>query len=357
MQLSILPDASLRGAVFLFVSSLALLVSGGALMGQSNEGVGPYRTQVIELEAGWNAVYLEVQPLESAPTSLLEGTPVEIAAAFFRPVAPMEFIDSPSELLSKRENWSVWYAPDRDDALLSNLYALQAHQSYLIYIEEDYTWSVEGAPILGAASWHPNSYSLVGFQIDPSEQPTVENFFAGSDAQSTLQLYSLVDGRWALITQPESTLLEPGVAYWAYSEGASDYSGPVDVRLPANSAGGLIFSENSASRRIEIENVSSYPQNLTFEVTAGNAGLLPLSYVAIMTGGEVAPIEKVSKPLPETFVLGPVEPGQAFALDIEVDQSQVTVPVISALLTISSDAGVRREIPVVSIRRDLIDNN
>lgn len=340
---------------FLLFTVLLLFSAGVRLHGQTSNDVGPYRTQTIKLTAGWNAVYLEVEPFDSSPAALFVDTPIEIVASYFRPISPMEFIESPSELISIRENWSVWYAPERDDTLLSNLYALQAHQSYLLYTEEDYSWTFEGAPIHGSTRWHPNAYSLVGFQIDAPAAPTMANFFAGSDAQSTLKLYRLVDGRWSLVTDPASTLLESGVAYWAYSEGATDFSGPLEVSLATNSVGGLVFSEQAGASRIVIKNVSSYPQNLSFELTAGNAGLLPLSYIVTATNGEDSALEKVSLPLPDTFQLGPLEAGQAIALDLQVDQSQVTAPVLSALLTITSDAGVHRKIPIVSIRRDLIE--
>lgn len=356
MQTSIFPGSSLRGACSIFVTVLASSLTSIALNGQSaNNAVGPFQTQEIELTEGWNAIYLEVEPLETDPAALFADTPLEIVAAYFRPVSPAEFIDSPSELLSSRENWSVWYAPDREDALLSNLYAILGHRAYLIYSDEDYTLSVSGTPTLGAASWYPNAYSLVGFQIEDTEQPTIENYFSGSDAQSGLKLYRMIEGRWALISDPASTLIEPGVAYWAYSEGASEFSGPLEVSLAKGSLGGLVFTETSGSSRIVIENVASYPQNLSFDLSAGNAGLLPLNYIVTVTDTDEAALDKVSLSLPESMELGPLEPGQAFALDIEVDQNAVSVPLQSALLTITSDAGARRQIPVVSIRRDLAE--
>ena len=42
------------------------------------------REQVIPLRAGWNAVFVEVEPVESEPARVLAGLPVEILAGFFR---------------------------------------------------------------------------------------------------------------------------------------------------------------------------------------------------------------------------------------------------------------------------------
>lgn len=319
----------------------------------SEEGVGPFRTQTIELEAGWNAVYLEIEPLDSDPGALFHGTPIEIAAAYFRPVTPMEFIDSPNEILPDRKSWSVWYAPERDDAILSNLYTIQSHRGYLLYSEEAFTWTLSGSPFYGSALWHPNAYSLVGFPIDANAPPTLANFFSGSTAHTPLKIYRLDGGHWVLVTNPEEVLMESGVAYWTYSEGASQFRGPLQVDFVNRSAGGLIFFESSGVRQLEITNVASYPQHLTLTFQPGTTGLLPMAYVLRVLNGPNQPIEQISVPFPQTLRLGPIEPGQAFSLDLEVVQDEVTVPVQSATLSIVSDAGQHAEVPLVSIRRDL----
>lgn len=356
MQFPSFPRLPITGIVFSLLLSSGVVFPGKEAVGQiAPSGVGPFRTQTIALKAGWNAVYLEVEPLDSNPTALFADTPIEIVAAYFRPVSTMEFIENPGQLISNRENWSVWYAPDRDDALLSNLFAIQAHQGYLINVEEDYTWNVKGAPTLGTTRWHPNTYSLVGFQIEASEKPTMASFFANSPAQTPLKIYHMVDGRWALVTEPASTLLEPGRAYWAYSEGASDYSGPLEVTLDTGSQGGLLYTETSGARRLVIRNLATHPQTLSFDLSAGNAGLLPMAYEVTVLNGSDESIKTVTVPLPESFELGPLESGQAFALDLQVNQDLVSQPFMSVLLTIRTDAGMRRQIPIVSIRRDLIE--
>lgn len=318
------------------------------------EGIGPFRTQTIRLEAGWNAVYLEIEPLKGDPSALFEETPIEVAAAYMRPVTSMEFIDSPNHVLPDRKGWNVWYAPGRDDSLLSNLGAIQAHHAYLLYTGTAYTWSLKGTPFHGAARWHPNAFSLVGFPIDPAEQPTVAGFFAGAAAHSPLKIYRMVGGKWSMISDPARVLMEPGAAYWAYSQGASEYRGPLSVDFSGSSAGGLVFNETTSTRRMEIRNVSSYPQHLTCTLQGGKTGVLPLSYVARVLDGPAGPIEAVSVPFTQGLKLGPLEPGTAFILDLEVEQEAVSVPVMNSTLSISSTAGPRIEVPLVSLRGDLL---
>lgn len=82
--------------------SLAFLATGVHGQGAPGSGVGPFKTQTIDLRAGWNAIYLELEPLQAEPNVLFDGTPIEIAASYFRPVTSMEFFESPSQLLGDR---------------------------------------------------------------------------------------------------------------------------------------------------------------------------------------------------------------------------------------------------------------
>ncbi len=339
-------------AVFFWALGAGTLVSAE---GDGSGTVGPVRVQTIQLEAGWNAVYLEVEPLLKTPGALFSGTPIDIAAAYFRPVTPMEFINSPNEILPDRKGWSVWYSPERDDALLSNLHVVEAHQAYLIHSTEDYLWSLEGTPFHGSSRWHPHAFSLVGFPVDGDARPTLANFFAGAGAHAPLRMYRLEGGLWTLVDNPAQTMMEPGAAYWIYSKGASRFRGPLSVNFFNSSAGGLVFSENTESRRVEFANVSVFPQQLTISIEPGPNGPLPMAYLVRMLNTTEKAMDLISIPFAGVIDLGPLEPGESFAMDLEVMQEEVTLPFMGSTLSITSDAGVRKEIPLISVRRDLIN--
>lgn len=356
MQSTCLSRPSIVRLTVTLLAGCGFIFPGQAALGQVEPApAGPFRTQTIALEAGWNAVYFEVEPLETDPTALFAETPVEIVAGYFRPVTPMEFVDSPGEILPDRKGWNVWYAPEREDALLSNLYAVQAHRAYLLYSEDEYTLQVEGIPFSGSVKWHPNAYSLVGFPVNLAEQPTLAGFFAGSKAHEPLKLYEMVDGKWVLVTNPEQVLLQPGKAYWVYSEGATSFPGPLGVDFANQAAGGLIFSDGSPPQKIVLKNKSSFPQELTLRLEAGAGGALPLAYQLDAVDGPNEPIETLTLPFPETLEIGPLEAGETFALSLDVVQSGVTKAVLGANLIITSDAGLRHDVPIISIRRDLIE--
>lgn len=317
--------------------------------------IGPFTTQTIELEAGWNAVYLQLEPTEDDPDLLFGGTPIQIVASYIRPVSSQQFVESPNEVLADPKGWKVWYRPGRADELLTDLYGILAHNAYLVYTDEDYTWQLAGTPMYGTSQWHPNAYSLVGFPIDAAQAPTVESFFAGVDAHADLKVYQLVSGSWRLITEPASTLMQPGVAYWTHSRGASKFNGPLQVDFNTKSIGGLVYNIGAGAQKLILTNTFPYPQSLDLSMVAGEAGLVPLAYGVLQVNGDTDSVDQVTQPLGDGIRIDALEAGESLTLDLEVQQSEVTAPLLTSTLIVSSDAGLRIEIPVVSVRPDLED--
>ncbi|PXA05113.1 hypothetical protein DDZ13_03895 [Coraliomargarita sinensis] len=337
----------------LTVIGIAFSLLANQLQAQDTESVGPLRTQTIELKAGWNAVYLDLEPTNAAPNDFFAGTPVGIAAAYFRPATSMEFIESPADLLGDRKNWSMWYAPGRDDHLLTDLYRMQAHQAYLIFSEEAHTFTVTGTPFYGTATFYPNTFSLVGFPIHASEAPTLGNFFAGSEPHEDMRIYTLKEGRWSLITEPASYLMEPGSAYWVFSEGASEFSGPFSVSFSGSGNGGMFYRQETGAREIVVRNEASYPQAIRIGLEAGSTGQLPLAYRVRIVNAPEEPLTATSVSMGNGLELGTLEAGQAVKLAIEVEQSQVNAALMSTTLVFTSDAGLRVDVPILSLRPDL----
>ena len=49
----------------------------------------PLRTQSVPLRAGWNSVFLDVEPLDPAPSAVFARLPVTKVAAFLPPNSPV----------------------------------------------------------------------------------------------------------------------------------------------------------------------------------------------------------------------------------------------------------------------------
>ena len=90
---------------------------------------GAQRIQTIELAAGWNAIFLEVDPPDPTPGALFAGTPVEIAAGYQVRSTAAQFVSNPGADLFRRAGWGVWYASTRPDAFLKNLDGVNGRQA------------------------------------------------------------------------------------------------------------------------------------------------------------------------------------------------------------------------------------
>lgn len=93
---------------------------------------------------GWNAVYLEVDPADPSPESVFGGLPVDAVAAYDAPVSGAQFVKNPGVDMSLASGWAVWYAPQRPDAFLSNLYEMQGAKPYLVHATTNATLSLSG---------------------------------------------------------------------------------------------------------------------------------------------------------------------------------------------------------------------
>ncbi len=243
---------------------LAPLVASG--------GTDFLRTQTIELQSGWNAVFLEVEPRDSSPDTVFEGTPVEIAAAWLRPVSTVEYIANPESEPWNLPGWSVWFAPEREDAFLSSLYAIRGQQAYLVKASEAFQWEIEGGVRHRPIRWQAGSFNLQGFNVDPAAPPTFAEFFAGAEGRVGGRVYRLLNGEWRPVNNPTLTRLRPGEAYWIHSRGRTDYQGPVTVHGLAG--GALRLSPATGETRIAIQNTGAGMTDIGLAVAGGSLPLM-----------------------------------------------------------------------------------
>jgi hypothetical protein len=79
-----------------------------------------------------------------------------------------------------------------------------------------------------------------------------------------LDIYTLVNHTWRHIDNPEQVNIESGKAYWVYCDKSSQYSGPLEIKLPG-SGHELNFRYTIPQWDITIVNQS--PEPLSFTVS------------------------------------------------------------------------------------------
>jgi hypothetical protein len=306
------------------------------------------RQQRIDLHAGWNSVWLDVNPVDSDPAAVFSGLPLEIVACYFAAESPVQFISDPSSEPWNLEGWGVWYRPDRPDSVLTTLHAIYGQRAYLVFAGEACTLEVTGEVTSEPIRWISRSFNLLGLPVDPGFLPTFSEFFAASSAHQPLRVYRLVDDRWKLVANPQTTPVRAGEAYWVYCEGSSDYQGPVDLALPYPQ--GVFFPDGKTSARLFLKNTTANPMNVRLDRISSTSDLPLTILVRGIIPGEMS---TVHVPMPETLELPVLEPGEETAILFEVRKEQMTEWQQNALLRVSSDAGTQHWIPMSAVRQDL----
>jgi hypothetical protein len=255
-------------------------------------------TQSIQLQPGWNSVFVEVAPEPRNPAQLFQGIPVESVWAWNERFSTTQFLEDPDTLVPENPKWLHWYPLDNPASVGNNLFIVRGGSPLLIKLSGDtpVVWNVTGLAHFDAVDWIPNSFNLTGFYIDPAIPPTFQAFFAPSPAHNNFPKYRLNSaGDWELITDPDSRAINPGEAYWIFCNGSSRYSGP----LLADSSLGfeLEFERVLTQIPVRVRNASAASRNLVLKLLgSGNppsasfpllAGSVPLSYSDVAFPGGV----------------------------------------------------------------------
>lgn len=309
------------------------------------------REQVLPLAAGWNAVFLEVDPVESEPGRLLAGLPVDQVAAYLRPASTAQFIANPGADLFRKSGWAVWYAEERPDHFLSTLHAVHGPQAYLVHATEPVVWRVRGVVEVARVRWQPDVFNFVGFGVRSPGAPTFEQFFAGSRAHRHNRIYRLTNGVWRRVEDPGAEVMRSGEAFWIHTAGSSHYQGPFWVEPPAGR--GLVLGRRPAG--LVLRNAVDHPVTATIEHVPGEQGGLGLSMVLRAVGDTTALVRAVSAPKPEgawVQVLPPLEAGAYVQVPMELRSDGGSGVGASSLLRIWTDLGTETWVPVVALGRD-----
>jgi len=243
-------------------------------------------TQTINLVAGWNAVYLEVDPEpNSASATVFTSSPfaadsVERVAMWADSESSAQFISDPGQLTPESSGWLLYFASNQFPSAQPTLTNLLGGRAYLIKIKAGspaINWTLTGTARLRPTTWKPDSYNLTGFSV-ATPGPTFNTWFSGSTAHAGNPVYQMAtDGKWQSVNLA-SDLIVRGKAYWVMTKGSSDYQGP--IRLIAEQGGVLDFGPNTSELSFTLKNESSTASAaiVLSSVTVAGSTAVPLSY-------------------------------------------------------------------------------
>lgn len=234
--------------------------------------------QAIVLQPGWNAVYLEVEPLGVDPDAVFQGLPIASVWRWNPEGNRVDFLQDPAEGLVSQPGFLGYFPPHRPESVLTNLFAIEANTAYLIKLEgtSPVTWRPRGRPSLTSSGWIADSFNLRGFHVNGGASPSFGDYFAASKAQAGQPVYRLsTAGIWELVTSPYSTAIRSGEAFWVFCDGPSEYRGPIEVDTEDGDA--VEFGGGLNTARIFMTNRSTVPAVVSIRYLS-SAPRVPLRY-------------------------------------------------------------------------------
>jgi len=322
-------------------------------------GLAEESCQRVVLKPGWNAVYMEVQPLDTSCDTVFSEIPVKSVWAWNKRFSPMQYVQDPNTLVPDDPEWLTYFPPSDRRAFLSDLHAVHGGRCYLIELggELDAMLEVRGKPVVRDVDWVPNSFNLVGFHVDSASPPTFAAFFAPEKALQDKPIYRVSqDGRSEAIMAPAAERMRPGEAFWVYCEGECAYQGPLELGF--DHLDGLEFGAQIEEQDLRLKNSSGKDKQVTIELLSSDlrqakslsgeltdvAGSVPLSYHRLLKWSPL------SEPL--TFTL---PAGSEQALPLAVRRAAMPAPgssgdVYQSILVVRDDSGMRYRVPVSAAR-------
>ena len=310
------------------------------------------RSQTIQLQSGWNSIFLEVTPTNTSPNQVFTNLPIDIVASHYASHSSAQFMSDPSANMLRETGWGVWYAPARPDAFLKTLNAIHGNRAYLVHATTNFSWSVNGCVEPFTVQWVPKAYNFVGFCVDPVSAPTFQQFFSSSLAHNHNQIYRLVNGAWRQVTQPDAASMRAGEGFWIFASAASQYQGPLRAEL--GTFLGVFLKEQPSS--IVLRNEASHPLVVTLEHMPVGLNGIPLSIVIQVLGDPSDAVRSIPVSLSEgvwTQSLPPMSAASSIRIPLQARLLDMRQAVQMSLLKVTTDLGTVLWIPVYAIRDDL----
>jgi hypothetical protein len=257
--------------------SLLLLCALTTMLGTMRFAAAEPVNQVVTLEAGWNAVFFEVEPSNTDPAVVFASLGANLLSVWtWNPNAgTVEFIQNPVQLIPSSPQM-LNYQPDDPQNIVTNLYAIRGNQAYLIHVSAGATLTVTGEPKVPKINWKPNSFNLVGFHVNAVNPPLFHDFFEPSSAhngefvsgRATPEIYQLdnATSSWVPVLSP-SVPMKKGEAFWVYTQGSSEFNGPVAVQLER--ADGLHYGDTLTRQDVVFKNDSDEQQTISMSLSEG----------------------------------------------------------------------------------------
>ena len=298
-------------------------------------------SQTIQLQPGWNAVYLEVEPVVRDTLSVFRDVPIASVWTYVRKGEPTEFFQNMTEDLHQDPHWLVFFPTNRHERMFNDLFAVSANRAYFIKLASSnaFTWMVTGRPAVARPGWDANALNLVGFPLDPAAAlPTVSDFFAPSPALAGQAVYRLsAAGAWELVANPSIEVMRAGECQWVYANGEAGHMGPLNVTVTEGD--GLDYGATLTELSVYLENIADVPMSVNLRDVQGANG-----YVSRWTF-DTNTLTVVWEDLPNPLTLS-VPTGAVTRVRLGVRREEFPDESYETTIEVTGDLGTRVLVPL-----------
>ena len=324
--------------------------------------------QTVTLAAGWNAVWLEVEPTyplgdpkagqPKAPADVFANPAIDIVATPKPLAGSAEFFASEPGAITtfNKDDWQQWKRTDLTGT--NNLSTIFGNRPYLVHTTGAATVSLSltGKVRFFRPTWTPDRYNLLGFGLEGTR--TFGDFFGPSGTKHPVDKIFNLDpnGSWTKVTAAQT--MDSGKAYWIFSVGPSAYMGPVAFDFDHSVTGTLTYAGPSDAQKVGTDTLDL--KELVFTNYGATAATPSATAIAADSG---LALYRVT---PAPTGLGYVR-GNGFLAAFVPVATQQTVPLtIGAMRSFSDDAvhtslyrlrtspaGASFYLPVTAVKSDI----
>lgn len=316
------------------VIALATIFSSALFAWPAAAQQGGTVAQTIQLEPGWNAVYVRVEPSDRDIRSVFAGLPVASVWRWIPDETGAEFVEDPAEGLDNIDGWFAWFPEPRPEAFLSNLFRIDPNTAYLIEMEGSQTHeiTIEGRPKFLPQQWQTDAFTLTGLPVSPTSPPTFREFFETSPAHADQPVYQLsANGRWQEVDK-STTAVRDGEAYWIHTRGASKFQGKMGVVLDQGDS--LEYSAALTEVKFVLRNKSGMNGSFLIRRLGGNT--MPLAFL-----NEDPETGEIAWPVLQDQLVLPAPEGENIQFTLAILREQFSSSRMEQVLEITDETGQR----------------
>ncbi len=306
-------------------------------------------TQTLDLRAGWNAVYLHVDPSHQTIDEMvaLDSTFAVEEVWMWRPdVTGQQFTVSPLMPTTGDSRWVSWSRQDGEDSALRRM---TAGMAYLVRVKASlpgHTWAIQGKAVATRYRWTSTGLNFMGFPVPQGNAPTFtgqNGFFSRAPVEfqrSASEFYRYSEGDLGpsnpgVIFGLRNTKMARGEAYWINTGSYYNrYFGPVEISVPES--GQLNYGDKGRVIGVRIRNVTSSPLTVSLSLMPSEAapngqvpvaGMVPLLVRGVRTNATslAYPYNPLAAGTPMTWTLAAAGSlGADAEIVLGVDRSQMS---------------------------------